>query len=72
MKIESIEKYKQLNWYQLEDGKQVDVYEFTYKELDSIIQTAIEKRERAILDDIDFGYSAEMIKGKIINKAYTP
>ena len=48
------------------DGNLLDSY------LDDLIQTAIDDRERAILDDIEFGYDLEMIKGKLINKSYQP
>jgi hypothetical protein len=40
------------------------------EDLALVIQTAIAEHDKAILDDIDFGYDLEMIKGKLINKSY--
>lgn len=46
------------------------------KRLDHLLELeiaeAIADHDRAILADIDFGYDLEMVKGKIINKSYTP
>lgn len=39
---------------------------------DRIVSEAIAEHDKAIIDDIDFGYSADMIKGKLINKSYEP
>jgi len=68
-KQEFIEKYTD---YEFISAWEVDPVKEMKKDLDALIQTAINEHEAAILDDIEFGYDLEMIKGKLINKSYQP